>query len=60
MWHSYNLPNAYGVYETIQGPHKVKVGLSNVVTAKDIIIANILVPFVHKGIEVDINKTRSN
>ncbi|GMN55204.1 hypothetical protein TIFTF001_024326 [Ficus carica] len=38
---------------TILGPHKVKVGSSNVVTAKDIIIATGSVPFVPKGIEVD-------
>ena len=41
------------LHENIQGPHKVKVGASNVVTAKDIIIATGSVPFVPKGIEVD-------
>lgn len=37
----------------VQGPQKVKIGSSNIVTAKDIIIATGSVPFVPKGIEVD-------
>lgn len=37
----------------IQGPQKVKYGMDNVVTAKDIIIATGSVPMVPKGIEVD-------
>ena len=41
------------VCESMQGPQKVKVGSSKVVTAKDIIIATGSVPFVPKGIEVD-------
>ncbi|KAL8171110.1 hypothetical protein V2J09_022914 [Rumex salicifolius] len=40
-------------FGSVQGPHKVKYGDNNVVTAKDIIIATGSVPFVPKGIEVD-------
>lgn len=39
----------------VQGPHKVKYGKDNIVTAKDIIIATGSVPFVPKGIEIDGN-----
>ena len=41
------------IFQTIQGPQKVKVGSDKVVTAKNIIIATGSVPFVPKGIEVD-------
>ncbi|KAL9240255.1 hypothetical protein vseg_014497 [Gypsophila vaccaria] len=40
-------------FGSILGPHKVKFGKDNIVTAKDIIIATGSVPFVPKGIEVD-------
>ncbi|GAB2265808.1 Dihydrolipoyl dehydrogenase 2, mitochondrial [Dionaea muscipula] len=40
-------------FGTILGPHKVKYGNGNTVTAKDIIIATGSLPFVPKGIEVD-------
>ncbi|XP_071692157.1 dihydrolipoyl dehydrogenase 1, chloroplastic-like [Rutidosis leptorrhynchoides] len=40
-------------FGSILGPQKVKYGLDNVITAKDIIIATGSVPFVPKGIEVD-------
>lgn len=47
-------PYAYCIiYQTMQGPQKVKVGSDKVVTAKEIIIATGSVPFVPKGIEVD-------
>ncbi|KAI9084252.1 hypothetical protein K1719_033759 [Acacia pycnantha] len=40
-------------FGTILQPHKVRVGSSNnIVTAKDIIIATVSVPYVPKGIEV--------
>ncbi|KAL7003145.1 Dihydrolipoyl dehydrogenase 2, mitochondrial [Sarracenia purpurea var. burkii] len=38
---------------TIVGPQKVKYGINNIITAKDIIIATGSVPSVPKGIEVD-------
>lgn len=41
------------LFMNVQGPQKVKIGSSNIVTAKDIIIATGSVPFVPKGIEVD-------
>ena len=42
------------IYQSVQGPQKVKVGSSDkIVTAKDIIIATGSVPFVPKGIEID-------
>ncbi|PWA79693.1 dihydrolipoyl dehydrogenase [Artemisia annua] len=40
-------------FGSIVGPQKVKYGVDNVITAKDIIIATGSVPFVPKGIEVD-------
>ncbi|GMH18891.1 hypothetical protein Nepgr_020732 [Nepenthes gracilis] len=40
-------------FGTILGPHKVKFGKENIITARDTIIATGSVPFVPKGIEVD-------
>ncbi|KAD4385122.1 hypothetical protein E3N88_25290 [Mikania micrantha] len=40
-------------FGTILGPQKVKYGMDNLITAKDIIIATGSIPFVPKGIKVD-------